>query len=451
MKKTKKDLLTGNITKTLIFLAFPTMIAFLLQTAFNIIDTIFVGMISPQAIAAVSMVFPVFFFMFALGGGLGVGTSSAIARYLGAKKNRDAEIVAEHSYLIGIIISILFTIFGFLFSKHIFNLMGATESLMPLILSYSKWIFIGSFPMIITLVSNNILRGEGDMKTPMISMLIAIILNIILDPIFIFGWWIFPQMGIEGAAFATFLSRFFAFIYSTTFVLKGKAGLKLNLKHFKFDLGYIKDILRLGIPSSLERITMSISMVIITRIVSGFGELAIAAFGLAFRAESVIIMPCIAMGIATITLVGQNIGANQIDRAKKIAWKSSFISATFMTLLGLLFFFFPEPIVRIFTKDLTLINMTIGYFKYMGPFFGFIGFHLVLGAAFQGSGRGAPSLILNVLRQFVLQIPLMLYFTRILDMGFVGVWLAFPISTIIASTVAITWFKFAKLENKISH
>jgi len=443
----KRDLLNGSITKTLIFLAFPTMIAFLLQTGFNIIDTIFVGMISAQAIAAVSMVFPIFFFMFALGGGIGIGTNSSIARYLGAKKNIQAQAVAKHSYLIGSVLSILFTIIGLFFSENIFTIMGATNNLLSLILPYAKWIFLSSFPMIITMISNNILRGEGDMKTPMISMLIAIILNIILDPILIFGWWIFPQMGVEGAALATFISRVFSFIYSTIFVLTGKAGLQISFKKFTFNFSYIKDILRLGIPSSLERMIMSVSMIIITRIVSSFGELSIAAFGLAFRAESVIIMPCIAMGIATVTLVGQNVGADNFKRAKSIAWRSAFMSAIFMTILGILFFLFPTPIIKIFTKDTQLINLTIGYFKYMGPFFGFIGFHIILAAAFQGSGMGFPSLALNIIRIFIFQIPIILYLINILKMDLTAVWISFPISTIITSIIAIIWFKLAKLKN----
>jgi len=213
-----RDLTNGSIMRNVLALSWPTMIAMLLQVGFNVVDTIFVGRLGAEAIAAVSVVFPVVFLMFAIGGGLGIGTTSLIARYIGAGRVAEADNAAEHSLIIGIILSIIFTVLGLLFADKLFILMGATPEVILLATKYSRWIFGFSLFMFIGLTAISILRGLGDMKTPMIGMVFATILNIILDPLLIFGIGPFPRLGIDGAAIATVISRFFAVIIMMGFI-----------------------------------------------------------------------------------------------------------------------------------------------------------------------------------------------------------------------------------------
>ncbi|MBN2880820.1 MATE family efflux transporter [Candidatus Woesearchaeota archaeon] len=448
MKASREEILTGNMSKTIFKLALPTMIAFLLHTGFNVVDTIFVGMISSDAIAAVTLVFPIFFFVFALGNGLGLGTASAISRFLGAGRKQEASNVAEHAYLISVIAGVFFAVIGLVFSREIFTLMGASESLVNLVLQYSFWILLGFPFMIFSMVSNSILRGEGDMKSPMIAMGIASIMNIILDPLFIFGIGPFPEMGVGGAAFATFLSRLFAFFYSTWFVFTGRSNVKISIANFKFKVAYIWDILKVGIPSSLDRIVMSVAMSIQTKIASLFGDIAIAAFGLSFRAESIIFMPSMAFGSAILTMVGQNIGAKNDSRARLIAIKGSVIAAIFASIIGLIFYFFPEIIIRVFTSDTVLIDSSKGYFLAMGFFWAFIATQFVIGSAFQGSGKGIPSFLFNFVRLFIVGIPLMYFFAVKQNMGLNGIWKAYPYAAVVGGLFAVLWFKFNKLGHK---
>ena len=197
----KRDLTKGSIPKNILSLALPMMAAFLLNTAFHIVDTIFVGRLSALALAAISVTFPVIFIMIALAAGVGVGVTSLIARLLGAKRKKEADNVAEHGLLLGIVLALTFKIFGLAFSRPLFLLL-ATEEMMPLVLEYMHIIFGGSFFMFLAFMSNSILRGEGDMKTPMKMMMLAAVANISLDPLLIFGIGFFPRMDMSRAALA---------------------------------------------------------------------------------------------------------------------------------------------------------------------------------------------------------------------------------------------------------
>ena len=220
----KINLAEGSIVKNLISLSWPMMLAFTLQTGFNVVDAIFVGRLSALALAAVSLTFPVVFLMISLAAGAGVGTTSLIARLFGAKKAKEANNAAEHAYIIAFVLSILFTLSGLVFAKPLFIFIGATEELLPLVLDYSNVIFMGSIIMFIAFISNSILRGEGDMKTPMKVMMISTLVNVILDPILIFGFWFIPSMGIRGAAIATVIARFIGMIIVLNHILSGKSS-----------------------------------------------------------------------------------------------------------------------------------------------------------------------------------------------------------------------------------
>jgi len=438
----KKDLTTGSISKNILSLAWPMMVAFLLHTGFNIVDTIFVGRLSAIALAAVSITFPVVFLIIALAAGIGVGVSSLIARLLGAGKEEEANNAAEHALLLALVLAIFFTIFGATLSKPLFRLIGATPEMMPFVLQYVYIIFWGSFFMFFAFMSNAILRGEGDMKTPMKIMVLSTVINIILDPLLIFGIWIFPRMGVAGAALATVISRSIAAFVVLRYLLKGNAHIKLDFKNFKFKFKIIKDILSVGIPASLSESVMALGMFFMMKIVAFFGPLAIAAYGIASRLDMVALLPSIGIATAVITIVGHNVGAKKFERAEKTAWTATLMAMVFMELIGTVFFFFPEFWIGIFNKNIEIIIYGSSYIRIMGLLYMFIGISIVLSSAFQGAGFGAPSLVLTVLRLFVLAIPLAYFLSRIY--GVIGVWWGIAVSTVVVAVVAAIWFSLGK-------
>ncbi|MBD3355212.1 MATE family efflux transporter [Candidatus Woesearchaeota archaeon] len=436
-----RDTTDGSIMKNILHLSWPTMIAMLLHVGFNIVDAIFVGRIGPKAIAAVSIVFPVVFLMFSLGVGIGIGAASLIARYIGAKKVKEANNAAEHSFIIAIAVSVLFTIFGLLFAKEMFMLIGAKPDVVDLAVKYSRWIFGFNIFMFLGMISNNVLRGLGNMKLPMIGMVTGTLLNIILDPLLIFGIGFFPALGVEGAAIATVVSRFSSAVLMLGFIFSSKTAISIKPRDFIFKPIFIKEILRVGIPASLYRSIMSFTMLAFTKIVSYFGSVAIAAYGVGFRIQSVVVLPVIAIATAVITIVGQNVGAKNFKRAEKTVWISVKISAFFVFLISLILFSFPKLIYGVFTNDPQLIRYGIGFLRIMSFSYIFMTVSIIIGGAFQGAGHAMPTLVVNMIRSFIFGIPLALFFAFILGWGLNGVWVGIALAAIISSFISIFWFK----------
>ncbi len=431
----RKEILEGSITKIILKLSWPMMLAFVINTAFNIIDAIYVGRISADALAAVSMAFPVIFLIISLGSGIGVGSASLIARAIGANDKRKADNVAEHSLLIAIFLSIIFALIGVIFSKQIFIFMGATKEILPLVVSYTNILFLFSFVMFIPMIANNFLRAEGNMKTPMYVMASGAILNIILDPIFIFVL----GLGVKGAAIATVISRGFPFFFILWYLFSGRAYVKLKIKDFSYKWNIIKEIFFIGIPSSLNNLSHAVGMFVLTIIVSGYGVYAIAAFGIGFRLDSIAVLPVLGIMTAVITLTGQNIGANNFERAEKIAYKASLIGVVFSFFIGLLFFIFPKLMILMFNNDPQVIEYGISYLRIISFTYIFTAFSIVLNGAFLGAGKAYSAFILTVLRTLILSLPLAYLLS--LRYEVTGIWIGMAIATIIASIVTWLWFR----------
>jgi putative MATE family efflux protein len=435
----RRDLTSGSITRNILHLAWPTALAMFLQTSFNIIDTIFVGRISSDAIAAVSMVFPVFFLIFALASGIGVGTTSLIARYLGCKRKQQAINAAEHSFLLAALMSLFFTVIGLIFQKPIFTLMGAGPEILPLVLGYSTWIFGGSIFIFFFVASSSVLRGEGDMKTPMRMMITSIVINTILDPLLIFGIGIFPRLGVAGAALATIVSRAIGCVLIVRYLFNGNAMIKLRLRYFKYDLMIIKKILSVGFPTSINQLIMSLGFIFLIKIVSAFGATAIASFGIVVRLNQIVILPSLGIAAAVITIVGRNVGARKFQRAESTAWKATIFAMIAMEIVGVIYFMMPELWISIFTRNFQVIDIGVSYLRIISLSYMFTGLSIITGAAFQGAGKGLPALTITTLRLVILAVPGAYLLSKIY--GLIGVWIAIASSSVIASIISALWFK----------
>ena len=432
----RKDLTEGNITKTIIVTSLPMVAALLLQTSFNIVDAIYVGRISAEAIAAVSLAFPIMFFIYAIGGGIGIGATSLIARFIGANEVEKADNVAEHALLVGAILGVIFTILGIILGRPLLALMGA-DSLLDLSSNYLNIIFLGTLFTMIFMISNSIFRGEGDTKTPMKFMIIATIANIILDPIFIF----LLNMGVKGAAIATVISNILGCASIITGFVKGKSSIKIRPRYFHFDFKILKNIFKIGIPSSLAQISMSVSAFVMMAIVATFGPHAIAAFGIVSRLDSVAVLPALGLMMAVIPIIGQNMGAKKFDRAEQTTYKTAWIAALFSGLVGLLLFSFPKLFIMMFNTDSQVIDYGVSYLRIVPLTFAFIGINIAIAGAFLGTGNAITSLFFTLLRVFILVIPLSIVFAFVFDMGLIGVWWSVFASIIISAISSFLWFR----------
>lgn len=433
------DLTQGSILRNLYKLALPIMAGMFLQTLFNIVDTLFVSRLGGVALAAVSLHLPIFFLLLAIGNSVAVGTSSLIARSLGAKDYKTAELTAQQSIILSIILAIIATITGIIATPFIFMATGAQGTLLTYAIGYNTIIFAGNIFFFTYSAFDGILRGEGDMRTSMINLAIATACNIILDPIFIFGFGPIPKMGVYGAALATVISRAIGLYFVVSHFAKGKSSISFKFRKI-WNLYIIKKIFIVGLPASVSQGMLSISLFIYNRVAMNFSENAVAALGLGFRVDSLAFLPGLGISVATITLIGQNFGAGRMDRVKQAYFAAVNNAFILMGGMGLIFYLFPGTILQIFGPDPEVSLHATQYLKTIPLFYGFLGIGFISASAFQGLGEGYPGLVINFIRIGVIGIPMAYFLSYYIGLGSNGVWWAIALSDLTFGLVGCVWF-----------
>lgn len=440
MKKVN-NLTEGSIWKSLIALSVPIIFANILQTAYQLTDTFWVGRLGTVAVAAVSISFPVIFLIISLGGGLAMAGTILVAQYKGKNDTKATNHIASQTLLMTVIISIILAAIGYLLSPHLVNLMGVEQGVFSSAVSYMKISFIGMIFMFTYMVFQSLARGVGDVKTPMYIVLGTVLLNLILDPLFIFGYGFVPAFGVTGAAIATIGTQGLAATIGMILLLKGKHQLQLHIRDLKPDFPLIKKMFWLGFPASVEQSTRALGMTVMTFLVATFGTLTIAAYGIGIRILSFIIIPALGLSMATSTLVGQNIGAGKTQRAEKIVKLSSMAGFIVLTIVGIIIFLFARQISGWFIPgEMETIRASALFIKIMSLTFGFIGIQQVLNGAFRGSGNTMVSMILAIVSLWVLRFPLAYILSQHTALAEIGLWIAFSAANIIATIITIVWF-----------
>jgi putative MATE family efflux protein len=423
-----------NPRKALLVLATPIAIAMFVQTMYNIVDTAWVGRLGARAIAALTFAFPIFFILIGLTSGMGTGINSVIARQLGAGDKEAAENAAAH----GLIMSEVFAALVFLLSlfslRPLFSLFGATTEVLGLSLDYMFIILLGVFVMFPAYALNSIFSAQGDTRTPMKVQIAALILNAVLDPVFIYvlGY------GIAGAAIATVVA--FAFSLGLYFFYLGsRSYLKLRLRRFRFCFPLCREICRVGAPAALTMLTMSIYVMFLNRFMAHFGTDYVASFGLATRLESFAAMPIVALSVSLVTLVGMFLGARKIDIMKQVSWYGLKIGVAFTSILGIIFFIFPSLFLRIFTPQAALLMIGSAYIRIDVLTFPLMTVSTVVSRILQGMGFGVPGLIINFIRIFIVAVPLAYVFVFVLGYGFLSIAWAMVLGGVASNLTAFMW------------
>ncbi len=423
-----KDLTKGPIGKTILLLAAPIVLGMALQTGFNIIDTFFVGMLGSEQLAAISVTFPVVFIFIAMAVGLAVGTTALVSQALGARKDEDASNIAEHSLLAAVVIGVTIAVLGILFSPPLFEFMGVHGEVLDMTVAYANLIFVGFVFLFIGFLSQGIIQAGGDTKTPTRNLAAAVIANIILDPIFIFGFGPVPAMGLVGAGWATVLARSLGASLNVLHLLAGKAAVRIEPKCFRFDASIMKRLFLIGWPSSFSHSINSIGMILLTSLVGGFGTGALAAFGVGIRLESLAIMPTIGIGNAVIPFIGQNLGAGKMDRVRRCVSLTSYTVMLFMLGITALWYFGPQFLFSPFTSDPEVLGIGVNYFQIISVGYVFLGLVFIMGSAFQAAGRTTLQMMLNLFRWSLI---VLIAFFLVQMMGITGIWWGFPIGNFI--------------------
>jgi len=412
----------------LIKLSIPGVIGMFIQALYSVVDSIFLGHLSTDALSAISLCFPIQMLMISLAAGTGIGTTSLISRFLGQNDPQRANNTAEHVILLALIYGLISVILGVFFAEKMITLFTNDKVLIDLSTRYIKIIMIGSIFTYIAMIFNTILRGEGNTIFPMITMALGAILNIILDPFLIFGLWIFPKMGIEGAAYASVISRAINALFITIVLFYGNNQIKIKLQEFKFDISIFLQIFKIGFPAIFMHILGSFMIAGINKICANYDTMVIALVGIFFKMQSFILMPVFGISQGLMPIVGYNYGHKNPKRVIK-SIKYAMIISTIFSLSGfILLRFFPYQIIRLFNGSPQMEQTGAIAFKIIALGFPVIGIGMMCKISFMAIGRGMPSLIASFARQIVILLPAMFYLSKIY--GIDALWYAFPISDI---------------------
>lgn len=449
MQNKSNKLTEGSILKSLVSLSLPIIFINILQTAYQLTDTFWVGRLGTDAVAAVSISFPIIFFIISLGIGLGIAGTILVAQYAGMQDQKTVNYTAAQTFLMVIIVSLFLGFLGYFLSPYMTALMTDDADVFGPADSYMKISFLGLVFMFTYMVFQSLLRGVGNVRTPMYVVLGTVLLNLVLDPLLIFGYGPIPAMGVTGAAISTVATQGVASVIGFALLAGGKYGLKIKLSDFKPDYPLIYKMFKIGFPSSIEQSTRALGLTVMTLLVTTFGTLTVAAYGIGTRVLMFVIIPAMGLSMATSTLVGQNIGAGKIDRAEKIAILSTKTAFIALTIVGAIVFIFAPQIVATFIPgEFATIESGALFLRIMALTFGFIGMQLTLNGVFVGSGNTIISMTLAIVSLWVLRFPLGYVLAKHTEMAEIGIWIAFPVSNIAAALATWVWFKSGTWKQK---
>ncbi|NLM04522.1 MAG: MATE family efflux transporter [Clostridiales bacterium] len=426
---------------TIIALALPAMIENILQVFIGVVDTYFIGKIGTEAIAGVGVTNLIMNIYIAFFIALGVGTTAIISRNIGANNTENANDAVKQSVIMALGIGIVFGIINLVFSKKILLLLGAEERVLRYALPYFLSVAVPSVFLCLMMILSSALRGSGDTKTPMKVMIIANIINIILDYILIFGIFNFAGLGILGAGIATTISRVVGVILLLQKINSDKTKIHINiLDKWNINKDILKSITRIGLPAAFEKLIMRFGQLVYGGMIIKIGTEAYAAHNIAGTIETFSYLPGMGFGVAAATLVGQSLGAKKKDEAHKIGLMSYFLATVFMILIGVIFYIFAPIFARLFSEDKEVIDLVVKVLRIIALFQPFLCMTLVITSILQGAGDTKfpmySTLIgiwgVRVLGVYVLGIKL--------NMGLVGVWIAYALDLTVRGVILMIRF-----------
>ena len=419
------------IPKVLIHLAIPSILGMVANGIYNVVDTVFVGRLGTTSIGAVSIVFPFFMVIGAVGLAVGIGGASYISRLLGMGRKAEAENTAVTAIVSVTILGIITAILAQTFLEPILKIFGATETILPEAISYARMFLFGAPIIMLKMTLNNLLRAEGSARASMIALLMGAILNIILDPIFIFGF----NMGIVGASAATVVAQLAAVIYQLWYYLSGRTYIELHWARFRPHRQIILQIVKIGTPIFLTHILNSAAMAMINNAAAPYGDGAVASMGVVKRVMALGMFTVFGYAQGFQPVAGFNYGANQFGRLREAIVFSTKVMTTFTVIATVLFIGFSETIISWFSTDPEVIAIGSRALRALSAPFPLLGFQMVYFSLFQALGKAVPAAILSFSRQGVLLIPMVIFLPRIF--GLDGVIFAQPAADALTITITI--------------
>ena len=442
------DLTKGSVFRNVIHLAWPMVVGNVLQNAFNVVDMIFVGRLGPDAIGAVAVCGLLMQITWTLLVGVAIGTTAMVARFYGSGDKTSAGKTAMQSLALGVLVSLALVVLDNTAGEEILKALGATDSVLALGSGYLHIVFNGSFTLILFFLSSSVMRGVGDSLTPMIIMGVATCINIALDPLLIFGIWIFPEMGVRGAALATVIAQGIAMVSGLAVLFTGHTRVRVDLRDFRIDFQIIAKMLRISIPGTLQGAIRSAANLLLMSIVTSYGVYVLAAYGIGLRLDLIAMMPGWALGGAAATLVGQNLGAGEPARAEKSAWVAAGLYASILVLLGAVFLILPRNVIGIFNNQSQIVEHGARYLRLRSATYLFLALGMVLASALNGAGDTIFPMLILGLSLLAVQLPLAYRLPQAMGGDPMGIWLAIAAAFTVQGIAMAAWFAVGRWKRK---
>ena len=445
LRGSHQDYTQGSLNRSILLLAIPMVLEMVLESLFAVVDVFFVGRLGANAVATVGLTESMLALVFAIGLGLALSTTAMVARRIGEKDPRDASIAGVQAIVLGIVISLGLGIPAGIFAPHLLQLMGASPAIVVSGSGYARIALGGCGAIIMLFLNNAIFRGAGDAAIAMRLLWVSNIINLVLDPCLIFGLGIgpvhFPHMGVTGAALATFTGRSIGVLYQFYRLLRGTERLPALARHLRFNLGVMLRLLRVSATGILQFAIANASWIFLVRIVALFGAASVAGYTVAIRIVVFFILPSWGLSNAAATLVGQNLGAKNPDRAAQAVWRTGFYNMLFLGTIGVFFIVFATPVVRLFIDDPTVVPIAAVALRTFAC--GNIGYAygMVMLQAFNGAGDTLTPTFVNFFGFWVVELPMAWFLATTLGMRGEGAFLSVVIAECSMAAAGMVLFR----------
>jgi len=444
----EEDYTKIKISKAILYLSIPMVLEMLMESLFAVVDIFFVSKLGADAIATVGITESLMTIIYAIAFGLTAGTSAIISRRTGEKNLEGAKSGAVQAIFMGIIISLILAIPFVIFTKEILGFMGANDVIVHQYSSFTRLLLGSNVVVMLLFVINSIFRSAGNPAYSMRVLWIGNIINMVLDPILIFGLGFIPALGLMGAAIATTTGRSIAVIYQIYILFHSSSKFRLMLKDLKIELGLMLKILKLSVGGIFQSIIATSSWVIMVRLISQFGSEIVAGYTIAIRIVVFALLPSWGLSNAAATLVGQNLGANRPDRAERSVQITSLVNIVFLGVIGAILIVFPQMFIRFFISTPSVLAHGALCLRMISLGFIFYGLGMVMMQAINGAGDTKTPTWINFFCFWIFEIPLAIFLTNILEMNEFGVYLAIPIAETALALIAFWVFKKGKWKLK---
>jgi len=456
----ERDLTTGNIHRNIWILAVPMILEMATMSVAQIWDTYWVGKLGSAALAAVTISMTLRWVLNSMANGLGIGGMAVVARRIGARNKAEADHAAWQAILLAIFVSIVLSVLGILVAEPVLRILGANAEVMALGVPFLRILFGGLFTLVLTFVINSLLRGAGEARLALWVLAVSQGLTIILEPALIFGWGPFPDLGVNGSAWAGVLGFGAGVLFQMAILLSGRARIAIpwtvsgttsgrgNLRDLRPDLPLMWHIIKISLPSTAQMTLRATSRLIVLAIVGLYGTFATAGFGVANRILLVALIPGFGLANAAATLVGQNLGAGQPRRAERSAWWVAAYNAGLLAAFAVVFLAFARPLVAFFDPTPEVVDLGAECLLIIAPSLIFSAIGVVLARGFDGAGNTVPAMFVNLLTLWGTEIPLSYGLSQWTGLGITGVWIGRAIANTANGLFFAFWFRLGRWKRK---